>query len=90
MVQKQANWVTCGLRPRDVELRFFACEQLLQTQIRKAFLHRIMTGDKKWVHYDNPKRGNSQTCLHVDGQIEYSRCQGYALQLVGLGRYGVL
>ena len=23
---------------------------------RKGFLHRIVTGDGKWIHYDNPKR----------------------------------
>ena len=27
--------------------------------------------------------GNSRTCLHVNGQTEYSRCQGYVLHLVG-------
>ena len=26
---------------------------------RKEFLHRIVTGDEKWVHYDNPKRRKS-------------------------------
>ena len=25
----------------------------------KGFLHRIVTGDEKWVHYDNPKRRKS-------------------------------
>jgi len=37
----------------------FACEQLLERQRRKGFLHRIVTGDEKWVHYDNPKRRKS-------------------------------
>ncbi|KYM75644.1 hypothetical protein ALC53_13707 [Atta colombica] len=35
------------LKPRDVERRFFTCEQLIQRQQRKDFLHRIMTGDEK-------------------------------------------
>ena len=26
---------------------------------RKDFLHRIVTGDEKWIHYDNPKRRKS-------------------------------
>jgi [histone H3]-lysine36 N-dimethyltransferase SETMAR len=56
MIQKQGNWVPHELKPRDVERRFFACVQLLQRQKRKGFLHRIVTGDEKWVHYDNPKR----------------------------------
>ena len=55
MVQKQKNWVPYELKPRDVERRLFACEQLLARQRRKGFLHRIVTGDEKWVHYDNPK-----------------------------------
>lgn len=56
MIQKQGNWVPYELKPRDVERRFFTCEQLLERQKRKGFLHRIVTGDKKWIHYDNPKR----------------------------------
>jgi len=52
MIQKQGNWVPYELKPRDVERHLFACEQLLER--RKGFLHRIVTGDEKWVHYDNP------------------------------------
>ena len=58
-IQKQGNWVPYELKPRDVERRLFACEQLLKRQRRKGFLHRIVTGDEKWVHYDNPKRRKS-------------------------------
>ncbi|GFU13604.1 mariner Mos1 transposase [Trichonephila clavipes] len=32
---------------------------LLARQRRKRFLHRIATGDEKWVRYDNPKRRKS-------------------------------
>lgn len=56
MIRKVGNWVPYQLKQRDVERRFFTCEQLLQRQKRKGFLHRIVTGDEKWVHYDNPKR----------------------------------
>ena len=59
MIQKQGNWVPYELKSRDVERRLFACEQLLERQRRKGFLHRIVTGDEKWVHYDNPKRRKS-------------------------------
>lgn len=59
MIQKQGHWVPYELKPRDVERRFFTCEQLLQRQKRKGFLHRIVTGDEKWIHYDNPKRRKS-------------------------------
>jgi len=56
MIQKQGNWVPYELKPRDVEQRLFAYEQL---QRRKGFLHRIVTRNEKWVHYDNPKRRKS-------------------------------
>ena len=59
IIQKQGNWFPYELKPRDVERRFFACEQLLQRQNQKGFLHGIMTGDEKWVHYDNPKHMKS-------------------------------
>ncbi|KAG5317193.1 MOS1T transposase, partial [Pseudoatta argentina] len=54
MIQKQGHWVPYELKPRDVERRFGTCELLLQRQKRKGFLHRIVTGDEKWIHYDNP------------------------------------
>ena len=47
------------LKPRDVERRFVTCELLLQRQKSKNFLHRIVAGDEKWIHYDNPKRRKS-------------------------------
>ncbi len=59
MIQKQGHWVPHKLTERDVERRFFISEQLLQRQKRKGFLHRIVTGDEKWIHYDNPKRKKS-------------------------------
>ena len=34
MIQKQGNWVPYELKPRDVERRLFACEQLLERQRR--------------------------------------------------------
>jgi len=44
------------LKSRDVKRRFFTCEQLIQRQQRKDFLHQIVTGDEKWTFYDNPKK----------------------------------
>ena len=58
-IQKQGHWVPYELKPRDVERRFVTCELLLQQQKSKGFLHRIVTGDEKWIHYDNPKRRKS-------------------------------
>lgn len=59
MISKQGNWVPYDLKPRDLERRLMTCEQLLARQKRKGFLHRIVTGDEKWIHYDNPKRKKS-------------------------------
>lgn len=59
MIQKQGHWVPYELKPRDVERRFLMCELLLQRHKRKGFLHRIITGDEKWIYYDNPKRKKS-------------------------------
>jgi len=59
MIQKQGNWVPYELKPRDIERRFFTCEfesQLIQRQQRKGFLHRIVTGNEKWIFYDNLKK----------------------------------
>ena len=58
-IQKQGNWVPHELKPRDVERRFCMSEMLLQRHKKKSFLHRIVTGDEKWIHYDNPKRKKS-------------------------------
>lgn len=56
MVQKAGNWLPYQLKERDIERRLVTCEMLLQRQKRKDFMHRIITGDEKWIHYDNPKR----------------------------------
>ena len=31
-------------------------EMLLERHKEKSFLYRIVAGDEKWIHYDNPKR----------------------------------
>ena len=59
MIQKQGNWVQYELKSRDIEQYLVTCEQLLQQQKRKGFLHRIMTWNEKWIHYNNPKHRRS-------------------------------
>ena len=68
MIQKQGNWMPYELKPRDIEKRFFTCEQLIQKQQRKDFLHRIVTGDEKWIFY-NPKNKKYATLSPIN------RCQ---------------
>jgi len=72
MIQKQGNWVPYELKPRNVERRFFTCEMLLARHKRKGFLHRIVTDDEKWIHYDNPKKRKSWGRFNIDSQAEYS------------------
>ena len=62
-IQKQGNWIPHELKPRDVERRFCMSEMLLERHKKKSFLHRIVTGDEKWIHYDNPKRKKSYVWL---------------------------
>ncbi|GBP63236.1 Mariner Mos1 transposase [Eumeta japonica] len=41
----------------------------------KKFLHRIVTGDEKWIHYDNRKEENHGTTWprdNIDSKTEYS------------------
>ena len=59
IIQEQGNWVAYDLKPRNVERRFFGCQQMLQKQNRKKFLRCSVTIDEKWVHYDNTKRRKS-------------------------------
>ena len=56
MIQKQRHQVPYELKPRDIERRLVTCEQQLQWQKRKGFLYCIPTGNRKWIHYDNPNR----------------------------------
>ena len=93
MIQKQGNWMPYELKPKDVERRLFVCEQLLERQRRKGFLHRIVTGDEKWFITIIPSaenHGEFRPYFHVDGQTEYSRLQGHALYLVRAARRSVL
>ena len=87
MIQKQGNWVPYELTPRNAEPRFFTCETQLTRHKRKGFLHRIITGDEKWIHYDNPKKkkswgppGHASTST---GKAEHSWKKAHVLYLVG-------
>ena len=42
-----------------MENRKTICEILIQRCNRKSFLHRIVTGDEKWIYFDNAKRKKS-------------------------------
>lgn len=58
-IQKEGKWVPYELSERNKEKRKTTCEMLLEKHRRKSFLHRIVTGDEKWIYFDNPKRKKS-------------------------------
>lgn len=54
-IQKVGRWVPHELNERQMERRKNTCEILLERYRRKSFLHRIVTGDEKWIFFENPK-----------------------------------
>lgn len=58
-IQKVGKWVPHELNERQMENRKVTCEMLLRRHERKSFLHRIVTGDEKWIYFENPKRRKS-------------------------------
>lgn len=58
-IQKVGRWIPHSLNDRQMENRKLTCEMLLQRFERKGFLHRIVTGDEKWIYFENPKRKKS-------------------------------
>jgi len=49
-IQKVGKWVPHALTERQQENRKTTCEILLARYKRKSFLHRIVTGDEKWIY----------------------------------------
>lgn len=58
-IQKIGKWVPHDINERQQENRKTTCEMLLSRYYRKSFLHRIVTGDEKWIYFENPKRVKS-------------------------------
>jgi len=58
-VQKIVKWMSNELNDRQMERRQNTCQILLARQKRKSFLHRIVTGDEKWIYFQNAKRKKS-------------------------------
>ncbi|GJQ74132.1 hypothetical protein Trydic_g19054 [Trypoxylus dichotomus] len=56
MVQKAGNWVPHELKERDIEGRLVTCQNCFNNKRERVFLHRIITGDEKFIHYGNSKR----------------------------------
>lgn len=61
-IHKLGKWVPYDLNERQMENRKVTCEMLLQRHERKSFLHRIVTGDEKWMIllHDNAPSHNAK------------------------------
>jgi len=42
-----------------IQNRLTICTLLLSRHKKKQFLYKIITGDEKWIYYDNPKHKKS-------------------------------
>ncbi|GFU75952.1 mariner Mos1 transposase [Trichonephila clavipes] len=50
------RWVPHELVDHQQENRKNVSDMLLAHYERKSYLHRIVTGDEKWIYFENPKR----------------------------------
>lgn len=55
-ISKAGIWVPHELTEENKFQRFSICNSLILRHHNEPFLDRIVTGDEKWVMYDNPKR----------------------------------
>lgn len=55
-IRKLGRWVPHQLSEQQLEARITICKKHLAEHKKHSFLHRIVTGDEKWIYYDNPKR----------------------------------
>lgn len=55
-IRKLGKWVPHQLSEKQLKERIDACKKHLAEHKKHSFLSRIVTGDEKWVYYDNPKR----------------------------------
>ncbi|XP_023230347.1 histone-lysine N-methyltransferase SETMAR-like [Centruroides sculpturatus] len=65
MVSKADVWVPHELTEKNLIDRISACDSLLKRNEIDPFLKRIITGDEKWIVYNNVKRKRSW-CKHGD------------------------
>ncbi|GFX99495.1 mariner Mos1 transposase [Trichonephila clavipes] len=56
---KVGRWVPHELTECQQENRKFVCEMLLARYKHKSYIHRIVTGNEKWIYFENVKRNRS-------------------------------
>ena len=90
-VNKLDIWVPQKLNKIQFTKRVSICESLLKRNETDPFLKRIITGDEKWVFYDNVVRKRSWSkpkwACTINIKSRYSSKEGYAECLVGFQRY---
>ena len=57
-IQKNGRWVPRELNDRQMEKRKNTCDILLARYKRKSFLHSTVSGDEKWMYFENPNHKN--------------------------------
>ena len=62
-IAKAGKWVPHKLSEANKNERIDTCHSLLVKHHKKSFLHKIITGDEKWIYFDNPKREKSYVDL---------------------------
>ena len=66
-----------------MERRKNTCEILLERYRRKSFLHRIVTGDEKWIFFENPKCKKSWTHPNAKNQAHHPHRSQDRIALAG-------
>ena len=66
LILKLDVWVPHVLTERNLCRRVDVCDSLLKRQVNDPFLKRIISGDEKWVVYNNLKRKKS--CIDEPAQ----------------------
>ncbi|GFW27921.1 mariner Mos1 transposase [Trichonephila clavipes] len=56
---KVGRWVPHELTDRQQDNRKIVCEMLLARYKHNLYIHRIVTGDEKWIYFENLKRNRS-------------------------------
>ena len=54
-IRKGTTWVPHFLTQENKKSRLDICLNLHNKQHRKTFLWKFVTGDEKWIYFDNPK-----------------------------------
>jgi len=58
-IHKEGKWVPHLLTEENKNRGVNICLNLLSRYNEKNFLHKVITGDEKWIAYDSPKRRKS-------------------------------